>query len=109
MELCEAKPRPLGGLQGLVVSMAESLSPSLTPSPSVCECLSPSLFQNNVSLTIMGLQPSSRLLAHPLSLLSSLSLFISLSVVVLLSLSVQLLSVVGVYYFGEMKEIRTVS
>lgn len=78
--------------------MAESLSPSLTAFPSVCECLSPSLFQNNVALTIMGLQPSSRLLAHPLSLSCHppLPLSLSLSVVVLLSLSVQLLSVVDV-------------
>lgn len=53
--LCAAMPRPLG---------VYWVSPSL----SVSECLSPSLFQNNVSFTIMGLQPSTRLLARPLSL-----------------------------------------
>lgn len=58
---------------------------------------------------ITAIQPAAR--SPSLSLLSSppLSLSISLSAVGLPSLSVQLLSVVGVYYFGEMEEIRTLS
>lgn len=58
---------------------------------------------------ITAIQPAAR--SSSLSLLSPppLSLSIYLSVVALLSLSVQLLSVVGVYYFGDMKDTRTVS
>lgn len=58
---------------------------------------------------ITAIQPAARSPSLSPSCHPPLSLSVSLSVVVLLPPSVQLLSVVGVCYSGEMKEIRIVS
>lgn len=99
--LCANKPRPSVPM-GLVYSLSlrkclsSPLFLYLSPwmSLSVSECLSPSLSQNNVSFTIIGLQPSSRLLAHPPSPsyhtpFLSLSFFFSCSLSICLSVLVR--------------------